>query len=236
MSDTTTTTDKVTTEIAVLASRQTVTSEDVNSALATIVSDQLSAGATSATTPPTPTTISEAEREALSRLPEVFGRVAPEAPAPLSSLEADALLVERTLLGTIEKLVKTRKDDIRAIVNNALDAALAESGEVDDDTPRDAHGWCLVPGEVAGDTEGRFVRTVRRGSVSVDLDRLQQLADDPECNLLTHEDWLALTRQTRVFDEAKAALALRDNPELLRALAEATVTTGANTVVTQKKR
>jgi hypothetical protein len=70
----------------------------------------------------------------------------------------------------------------------------------------------------------------------VDLDKLKALADDPECELLDHDDWLAVTRQTRVFDEAKASLVLRDKPELLRALAAATVPGAANTVINQRKK
>lgn len=226
------TTDLIGTEIEALSSSQDV---DVQAVLNRLTADAAVSDDAVATRP-TPSIITDEERDALARLPELFGQVCPTAPAPLTTDEADALLAERTLLATVEKLAKTRKDDIRAIVSNALDAVLTESGDADDDTPRDTHGWFLVPGEVAGASNGRFVRTVRRGSASVDLDRLRELADDPDCELLDHDDWLALTRQTRVFDEAKAALVLRDKPELLRALAEATVPGTASTVINQRKK
>jgi len=226
-------TDLVGTEIEALSSSQDV---DVQAVLNRLTAEAATTAEDAAVTRPTPSTITEEERSALASLPEVFGRVCPTTPAPLSTEDTDALLAERTLLATVEKLAKTRKDDIRAIVSNALDAVLTESGEADEDTPRDAHGWFLVSGEVAGAQNGKFVRTVRRGSASVDLDKLKALADDPECELLDHDDWLAVTRQTRVFDEAKASLVLRDKPELLRALAAATVPGAANTVINQRKK
>lgn len=51
---------------------------------------------------------------------------------------------------------------------------------------------------------------------------LKELADDPECNFFSHEDYLSFTRPERVFDENKAMLAIRKNPKLIMAIAKAT--------------
>lgn len=237
MGSATTTEDTVGRAVQALSSAQALSPSDITDALASIMSDRVMEGASEVAVPEVADVISDEERQALELLPRVFAKVTqPGSPVPLSVKETDLLLEERTALATVEKMVKARKESIRVLVQNAIDAALLEAGEADEETPRDAHGWFLLKGEATGEHHGRFVRTVRKGTVQIDLDRLREMADDPDCDLLDHSDWLAMTRQTRVFDEAKAALALNQNPDLLRALVDATVTTGASTVLNQRKK
>lgn len=171
-----------------------------------------------------PTVFSDEQRNALETLPAVFGKVAPSERRSLESDEIAKLLVERDLITTIEDLVKRRKDDIRNAVLAHHDV------RVEADLPAD------VRAALERTPEGHYVRAEQYGAegqskcfsvqtssgkVSVNAPKLASLADDEDYAKIDHEAYLSCTTQTRVFDEAKAAIVLRERPELLEAFQDA---------------
>lgn len=170
-----------------------------------------------------PAVMTDAEKEALARLPEVFGVVCPREPRRLSETEVDALVEERAVLATLEGMMGTRKTDIRTIVFAHLDTEIAEHLDGVMEPPKDGRGNYLVKGEVVSRKHGaRLTREIRKGSVTVSVAKLKELADDPEVDWFTHEDYLAMTAPVRVVDELNVALFMRKNPEVaVKALAAA---------------
>jgi hypothetical protein len=167
---------------------------------------------------PLPAVITEAQREALGRLMEVFGQVVPATRRELATPEITALIKERMVLDEIANMVTARKEGLRTTVFNHLDVGVdADEVQVDD------KGHFVVAGEARGDgVPKRFTREVRTSAPELSVDRLQVMADDPECDLLTRQDFFAMTEQRRVVSEPRVMLALQRNPKLLRAIAEAT--------------
>ena len=82
-----------------------------------------------------------------------------------------------------------------------------------------------------------FEVRVSKGKASMSEASLRDQAQDEQADYIDHKDYLSMTTQVRVFDPAKAIIAVRKKPELLRAVAKAT-TTSAPTVsvyVSKKK-
>lgn len=175
---------------------------------------------------PLPAVISESQRKALEDLSHVYGQVVPAEKRALLPDEVRSLLTERRTLDEIEKLAKVRKDDIRTTVFNHFDVE-AEGAGIPEGAEKDKDGHLILKGEVVVPGEGKFSRSVRSGSVSINPDKIKELGDDPEVEWITHEDYLACTTQVRVFDEEKAALLLRKKPELIRAIALASERTSS---------
>lgn len=176
---------------------------------------------------PLPAMITLAEREALERLPIIFGMVVPTEKRALAPNELTNLLVERQTLDVVEKMAAKRKGDIRTTVVNHFDTLAKEAG-VGEDTWTDAEGHVLkaahanVPG-----TKQCFSWEVRPGSGGDISDQaLRDLAADPTSSF-THEDYLAMTSQVRVVDEPKFLLHLRKHPELAAEIAKAVSLAGA---------
>jgi len=188
-----------------------------------------------------PRVITEAQREAMDRLPKVFGQVVPDKPRELVPVEVGALVVERQTLDDVKKMAEARLADITVTVHNHLDAQYANWVETERVTrtakfastgeaappvkvaPRDEKGHFITAG-TAGveDVAQQFSREVRHGAPSLSAVALEQLATgDPDAPL-THAEYLSMTTQVRVFDESKAMLAIRKKPALVRAIAMAT--------------
>lgn len=193
---------------------------------------------------PLPARITDDQRLALARLVGVFGQVTPAERRELQPVEVNALLDERRVLNTIEKMAAGRKDDIRTVVLNHRDLVVEEAydEEARAKVRRDKDGHYIVDGAVDGtgtDPE-HFKAESRQGTVSLDPSILEKLEGDPELEKLmgrpfTHDDYLALTRPVRVTDEAKTMLALRKDPALVFALRAATKRGTPSIAVTPRK-
>lgn len=176
---------------------------------------------------PVPAVITDAQRADLAALPDVFGSVVPTERRKLTADEATALVTEQALLKRVTKFVGERIDNIRLTVLNHFDAEVIESNKADE-YERDKDGHFIVPGRVQS-TAGaqQFSNEPRKGSSTLSPSKLQEL--------LSHEDWLAVTRQERVLDENKFMLHLRKNPHLVSVVAAATETgVGSNTIQIRK--
>jgi hypothetical protein len=187
--------------------------------------------------PPLPAVITDDQKAALERLPEVFGSVVPVERRDLLPSEASKLLEERDVLKKIATMAADREQAIRTTVLNAHDVRLEESGEDLSDVERDKDGHYIRKGEVRAESGAgqRFSVEARSGSASVNPDLLRALAADENEPWFTHDDYLKMTTQTRVFDEEKTMIALRTNPALLKALRHATVP-GRGSVAVQPRK
>lgn len=173
---------------------------------------------------PLPAVITEEERTALDRLHAVYGKVTPTERRALLPGERAELLDEREVLKTVSNMVSRREKDIRTAVFNDFDVKAEQDGEADEETLRDDNGHYILKGSIPIEgTDRRYSREVRGGSPHLDPEVLRKMAEDPDVPEISWQDYLDMTAQVRVFDEAKATLALRKNPNLLRAIRAATV-------------
>lgn len=192
---------------------------------------------------PKPAVITDKQREALTRVRDVFGVVDPSTRRVLTVEEVGQLVDEREVLDEIDKMVTKRKaDGIRQAVANHLDlvidqeaAQAAQEGRGYELPSRDGKGHYVRAGEaVAPEKPKKFTREVRSGGVNLDPEMLRLLADDPRmveevARLLgpeqqySHQDYLAMTRPVRMLDEAAVMSHLRKNPHLVHVLKLATV-------------
>jgi hypothetical protein len=190
--------------------------------------------------PPLPAQITAKEREALDRLDEVYGKVVPTGVRLLEPTEVTQLLDERSVLKTIIEMAAKRVDDgIRTTVLNHNDEQLRTDNDeetvADFDVSKDGH--YVVAGKVRGDGSATEQFSVERqnGSVSLSVPALKALADDPEIDWFTHQDFLAMTEQTRVYSPERAMIQLKKKPGLVRAIHEAT-TRGAPILKVQPRK
>lgn len=187
---------------------------------------------------PAPRELTSTDLEALKRLPEVFGSVQPESKRTLTDDEMTALHEERSVLKVVESVTSGRIDDIADVVKNHAD--LKAEDDFTDEAPRplltkDGH-WAVKRRFPVSDTDEDFSVEVRKGSATLDPAALKALADDPTFEGFTHADYLAMTEQTRVFDEHKAMLHLKKRPELVEVLARATSRSAPSVSLYPRKR
>lgn len=183
---------------------------------------------------PLPREITEDERAAIKALPEVFGSVTPTERRALTKDEASALLDERGVLKTVEDLISDRKAAIRTAVLNHHDVLTESEREDTSEIPREKDGHYAVKRRVHVGGQDFSVEP-RAGSATLDPEALRALAEDPEVEDFTHDDYLAMTSPTRVFDEHKAMLLIKKRPDLLDHLA-ALVEPGTPSVSVQPRK
>lgn len=174
---------------------------------------------------PLPAAITKAQKEALDQLPLLFGSVVPDTKRALTSVEMGTLLQERSTLDTVEKMAKSRKEDIRTTIVNHFDEKLEQSGKTQG-AWRDADGHFVVAAHAnVGDQCWSW--EVREGSSGgISNLTLKDLVDDPDSGF-THKDYLACTAEVRVVDENKLLLHLKKNPHLAAVIGKAVLPKGA---------
>ncbi len=193
--------------------------------------------------------LTEEQLGALRTLPSIYGKVVPVERRDIQPVEVEELYRERKAIDAIQTALEKRKSDIRTTVLNAMDVAFEEEvmAEIlaefeanpeafEDNTPLEERRRRLD--EVSRDKDGHYVRPVRReipdsdqcfswevseGSPTITAEGLKDLSEDAEVPLFTHEDYLAMTTQTRVFDEGKFIEHLKVRPELLSVLPRVTI-------------
>jgi hypothetical protein len=174
---------------------------------------------------PIPARISEDQILAMKRLLEIFGSVVPTVRRALEPRERAALMEERQVIDTVAAMAETRKDGIRTSVLNHLDVTKeSDNGGQPLETSTDKDGHYLAADKdvvTAGDSGHVFSWETSRFEPEINLAKLKALAEDPETPDFTHADWLAMTEQTRVWDEHKTMAHLKKHPELLAIIARA---------------
>jgi hypothetical protein len=178
-------------------------------------------------------------KDALAQIPEVFAAVQPTERRLLSDTEVAALYMERDVVKKVSEVLAGREENIKEYVRNHFDIVAEETGRVDESTPRDGKGHYVVtsPSDkyevlpVEG-TNQVFRREFRSGKAAVDGSRL---LDMYEAGDISREDYLAFTREMRVFDEDKALKAINDDPKRLEILARLAVPASPSTALFVRK-
>jgi hypothetical protein len=194
--------------------------------------------------------ISDAVKAKIAKLPEVFAKVTPDTVRVLEPAEVEALLVERDTMDDIVTELGARKEDIRTTVLNSFDAKIIEERCLAEDGngllcyqkkhEEGDHAYQFVPrtkdGHFAPETEGSKWTDHGEGKTGeqfswerksnskadISVPELERLANDEEFEFISHKEYLSMTTQVRVFDPNKAMLAIKKNPKLIVAVAEAT--------------
>lgn len=202
--------------------------KDVAFALDTIVPEV--APVTSSALYPKPVVITPEAQAAMDALPSVFGVVHPDSPKILSDDEMCALYQEREIVRealaplsgrdeVIKEIVRHHMDLVAIESNVAVDRQIIRGGHVvADATPRDTKGHFILASKDRPEqcpiphTNKAWSREFRSGSISFnfaagDLLALYEAGD------ITREQYLNMTRETRVFDEGKTMECLRKDPE-----------------------
>lgn len=172
--------------------------------------------------PPVPAMTKE-QQEAIERVKEVFGKVAPQTRRTLKPAEVTALVEEKVTLDALKKMAESRLEDMRATVFHHLDLEAETHITVTDEVPRDSRGFLALKGWAKGvpGTGKMLTREVREDAPQIDGDALKALADNPLYEDFTHDDYLAMTTATRVVDEDKFRLHLKTNPRIARVVTQA---------------
>ena len=168
---------------------------------------------------PTAKAITPAQQAAVARLPEVFGRVVPTERRALQPVEVTALVDEKITLDDVKKMAEARLKDVTATIHNHLDVEYEAATPEAERTIRDDNGHYIVEGRSgAEDREKEFSRETRQGSSVLNVEALKALDTGEPDALLTHAEFLAMTRQVRIVDEARVLDVIRNKPALVRAL------------------
>lgn len=186
--------------------------------------------------PPKPLALSEDEKIAIKRLPEVYGRVAPEDNRLLTQEELVLLIEERGIIDTVLKVIKTRKDEsIRETLANHLDHVFLHVADADTValTPIDKKGHVQTKQDVPVDGTGRKVqKTVSDPKPQLSMASVEQAHKDGKIDRKTYLKITRMPEVPRVLDEPGLAKAIKDDPSLLYVLAP--YTTVADKITTIK--
>lgn len=123
------------------------------------------------------------------------------------------------------KALGSSKEQIKAALFNHFDQVAVQNGKITQDTRLTKEGWAIVEDKTSGIVEGlpkKATREVRGGTPSLTAEALAELAAS---GAIEHDDYLAMTRQTRVSEEAYVLEWLRKNPAKAATLATAVTTT-----------
>lgn len=181
------------------------------------------------------------DKQALLDLPKVFGKVNLETRRTLGEAEIKKVYVEQEVLKRIVKVLAGREDNLKEFVRTHVDVdheergmavkadVLSDDGEVIvEATPRDKSGHYIfaTPGNptrvnIPGTNKAYSLEynKGRSGEVYIDDNALLDLYETGE---ITREQYLALTRERRVFDERKAEAACAKDEALLEVIARVT--------------
>lgn len=139
---------------------------------------------------------------------------------PLTQTELDTLSAERDALDAIEKYVKARKEAHKTMLYNHWDAEILAG-----DGPKpalDDSGRFLT--KVSTNAQGgsrHFDRQMAEGKPYITETALKEVAESGEIDGFDHQAYLACTTETRVFDEEKTLIRMRNHQPTIEALREA---------------
>ncbi len=184
-------------------------------------------------TPVRPKALTEDQKAAIQRLPEVFGQVVVAADRPLSKAEAKAIVEERGVIDTVIKVLTERKDKgIREVLANHMDHQVSEDQREGMRTDAKGHyaPWETQEFEVEG-TDKKIQRFATGGKPQITYADIEQMEQD---GVIDRKTYLALTRKPdtpRVLDEAGLHAAIQKDPALFFKIAQYAKPTTPTTTV-----
>lgn len=168
--------------------------------------------------PPTKVSMTDALVGALTVLPAVFAKKQVTEIRMLTPEELADLAEEQETIEAITKPLKTRLDAIKDSIRHHLDLRGVAGGRVTSETEVDANGHYVFAKPQQPDilampgTSKVWSNQYSSGSVQIDGDKLLTMYETGE---ITREQYLAFTKEVRVFDEAKAMASMAKDPSLL---------------------
>jgi hypothetical protein len=158
--------------------------------------------------------VTEAQKETLATLGDALAELSfPDVRRELSPAEEKELAAVLDQVKVAAAVVKDATDNVRIALFNHLDAKAEREGKVSADTPVDAKGFYLVAGEGPG-----YKRQVSSGTPAADVEELAALEAE---GLITHREYLKMTKTVRVVDDGGFLAFVAKNPERLSALRRA---------------
>lgn len=155
---------------------------------------------------------------ALTVLPAVFAKRQVTEIRQLTSEELEALGEEQLTIDAIMRPLKARFEVIKENVRHHLDQRGAAGDRVTSETEVDANGHYVFarpqqPDILAIPGTGKvWSNQYSSGSVQIDGGKL---LDMYESGAITREQYLAFTKEVRVFDETKAFASMAKDPSLI---------------------
>jgi hypothetical protein len=172
--------------------------------------------------------LNEDAEEAVSQVAKLLAELElPDRRRMLTQAELETLTRTYVFWDKASKGLDRSREQIKAAIFNHFDAIAAHDGKIDVDTQHTKEGWAIVADKESAVVPGldvKLTREVSGGKTELDLDRLRDLVED---EILSNEDFLAMTRQIRVVDEGRALEWLRKNPVRAHLLLEGTKTGSA---------
>lgn len=180
-----------------------------------------------------PIPITEEQRAALAKIPEIYGKVAPSSARILSKAEAKDIVEERAVIDTVLGLLAARKDkSIRETIANHLDRDAETHLGADEHTEKDANGhYALKQDFPVEGTSLKMSRSVTDPKATVSSAMIEELH---KAGVFDRAEYLSITSVPEVarnFDEAKARKAIKANPGLLSKIAQATTKPAKTTTI-----
>ena len=174
--------------------------------------------------------ITDATKSAMLVLPEVVGEVRPTEPRVLEPEEIVTLFREQEAVRTVLTNLKSVDEDIKEVVRHHMDKQaeqdnrvipkrIVRNGQVvAEATERDANGHYLLatkgnPERVVVEGTGMAYSNEYRESAAAISNASVELLDLYDRGEITREQYLALTKETRVYDETKVMAAMSKDPE-----------------------
>jgi hypothetical protein len=200
---------------------------------------------------PTPVVMTPEIQEALNALPAVFGKVNLDKRRTMTEEEILDVYKEHEALKALETALKDRRDNLKTYVRHHLDVDAEETNravpadvfdkkgnKIVEASPRDKAGHYVlgekgkperlhIPG-----TNMDFSREAASYKAALSGERLTELFEAGE---ITREEYLAFTREVRVFDEDKARKAIAKDKRFLGLLARITERGGMRSALYVRK-
>jgi hypothetical protein len=167
-----------------------------------------------ATTPiPKAPALPEAVYDSYLDLPSVLLDLdLPTSRRQMSPAELKAATVATEKIKAAQAALTTALEQIRMAAFNHFDSVAAEAGLLNVETKLTKEGWAILEDKQSGAVPGlaqKLVREVSGGSPELTEASLHSLEESDE---ITHDEYLGMTRQVRIVDEARVLEWLRRNP------------------------
>ncbi len=162
---------------------------------------------------------------ALTVLPAVFAKVQPETARALSLTEVKELDEEYAAIQEIAKALTARSNAIKNTMRIHMASVAVAHGDANSRTDIDAKGFPVVASQGAPqqlpvpETTHAWSLEYREAEVTVNDGQLVRMLNDGE---ITRAQYLALTKDVRVFDEDKAFASIVKDNSLLSVLRKIT--------------
>lgn len=199
----------------VLQKQGSTLADVVKAATAPVIYEQIE------TPKPKSPALTPAVAQAISELPGVLGSLElPVDRGQLTDAEKEQVIYALDLLKEVTGGVAKSEKEIKVGVHRHFDAVARDAGRVTELTPRTKDGFAVLEDKASlavADLDKKITREVQAGGVALGAEQLAAMEAD---NVITHKQYLRMTRAVRVVDEGAVMSELSDDPALALRMAE----------------